>query len=143
MSNQPTRERLYEIAAEFRKRSEDYHDWVDGEPSPFVGTCQSEAPRLADFLHDCGFPEAEAVMGLYRGVEDGYLDLIELDDDGDLSDWDNTWSHWWVRVGDLIVDTTADQFHPSDVKGYRVVVTGADDPAYGDNLEASFTPSGS
>jgi len=133
MSEQHRKELLYALAVEFRRRSEDYFGWEDGDPSPFVGTCQSEAPRLADFLIGCGFPDATAVMGRYMNVEDGYLAMIDLDEGDDLSDWDNKWTHWWVRVGDLIVDTTADQFHPSDPGAHRVVVTGADDPAYDGN----------
>ena len=58
-----------------------------GDP-PF-GACLEASKMIARLLRRRGI-DAKIVHGNFKGAED--------------------WPHWWVRVGDLLIDVTADQF---------------------------------
>lgn len=123
---------IEELAWEFRKHEEDENEWRD-DKSCFKGTCQDITKRFVDFLHTNGYPQAKRVGGYYKDYSGDYSpDMSDWDSD-DIEDWENGKldpKHWWVVIGDDIIDITADQFHPNDEDNYRVVITNKNDPAY-------------
>jgi hypothetical protein len=119
---------LLALVNQYRSEIEAYADWSE-DKSCFTGMCSTYAKELAGILRDNGFADAIAVSGYYNDVDDEYLDFVNTNDD-ELSNWDNKWKHWWVRLGDIIIDVTADQFHPSERDAYRVVITNTNDSKY-------------
>jgi hypothetical protein len=100
-----------------------------------VGACREAARGLTVALKAAGF-EATPVMGTYADCDESYPEVVErhgtdgLEPDFDDADWDGTWKHWWAECRGLIVDVTADQFHPGAGEEYAVVVVPEGAPAY-------------
>lgn len=130
--NESKEDQLSKIVWQFRHEMEEYEDWSE-HPSCFTGQCMTYAKDLAKLLVKNGFPTARALSGYYNDAEEEYVDFVfwvkpEYIDDDQRG---GRWTHWWVEVDGLIVDVTADQFHPSERQNYRVVITNKGDPAYG------------
>lgn len=123
---------IKELAWKFRKHEEEMEDWSDNKLC-FRGKCQDVTKRFVDFLHTNGYPQAKRTGGYYLGYSDDYTpDMSEWDSE-DIEDWENgnlDAKHWWVVIGNIIVDITADQFHPNNEDDYRVVITNTNDQSY-------------
>jgi len=123
---------IKELAWEFRKEEESFEDWEENK-SCFAGTCQDVTKRFVEFLHKNGYPSAKRISGYYSDYSDDYEPNMSNWDSDDIEDWETgnfDAKHWWVEIGDNIVDITADQFHPNEEDEYRVVITNKNDPAY-------------
>ena len=90
-----------------------------GKHDCFSGACQENAAALTKKLRQAGY-NARSQTGVYVTDDPIWLANNEPDD----------WSHDWVVVGNVIVDVTADQFHPSNPQKYRVIMTSVNDPRY-------------
>jgi hypothetical protein len=89
----------------------------------FRGICQSSAKLLTEFLQQRGI-SGQRVGGYYCGASEKFFkEMGEPIGDG-------KWKHWWVEVDGVIIDTTADQFHPGEEEEYRVVLTTSGDTNY-------------
>lgn len=87
-------------------------------PSSF--TCVSEADGLAEFLRKRGF-KARKVAGWYgnaeRGYSAGYTPSLHDDHPSPPRGFgSNPQQHWWVEVGNYVIDVTSAQFHPTNPK---------------------------
>jgi hypothetical protein len=109
----------------FRIALEKEYGYVDDNMC-LKGTCHTVTEKLVKYLKNLNYKNAKRVPGYYTNVSDDFEPDGEMWDNDDWEDFyenfDNTWKHWWVEVGDKIVDVTADQFHPGDEDEYKVVI---------------------
>jgi len=104
------------------------------------------AERLAAELKRQGFP-ADCRNGAYTACERTYPDFVrKFGRDGlhaslvdyDWTTWNGHWQHWWVLTWNpvpfgysrILVDITADQFHPSNPEPHQIIITKPSDPRY-------------
>jgi hypothetical protein len=137
-------EQIKRIAASVRAEFDAYYGANDEDSFWSVGNCRDAAKTLCEALVAAGF-QAEAVFGTYLCCDPSYPEIVAkhsadgLDPEDDLADWDGSWVHWWVKCRDVIVDITADQFHPSERTDYRVVVTPKTNSCYRSRKTAKVT----
>jgi len=136
MVTTPAHTRLAEIEAVARKVREEYASYYADEDDTqslwSLGLCQNVSRDLKKALDEVGI-SSDLRHGMYYGAEESYAGLLAADRDEspeECEDWDGGWTHWWVIADDLIIDLTADQFHPSEPEEYEVVITTAGDPVY-------------
>ena len=97
----------------FRKNEELYWDWIS-DKTCFKGLCQDVTRNLVEYLEKLGY-QAKRVSGYYN-APDIFFEKYFLDIDN------GQWKHFWVIVNNtILVDTTADQFHPDEENDYRII----------------------
>ena len=97
-----------------------------------VGVCRNASEQLQKALDEIGI-QSRLYFGLYYGSEDAYQELIAAkrgEPPEEIENWGGGWTHWWLIIEDLILDITADQFHPSEPENYEIVITALNDTAY-------------
>lgn len=136
MVTTPAHPRLAEIEAVARKVREEYASYYADEDDTqslwSLGLCQNVSRDLKKALDEVGISSGLR-HGMYYGAEDSYADLLAAhrgEPPEECEKWDGGWTHWWVTVGDLIIDLTADQFHPTEPEDYEVVITTCGDSSY-------------
>jgi len=115
--------KLNKIIEDFRKTLENDYDWQEDKMC-MKGTCQSVTKELVDLLNKNGY-NAKRVNGRYMNISDDFEPDMSQWSDEDIEEWtpDMGMNHWWVEIGDKIVDVTADQFHPKEEDDYRIIIT--------------------
>ena len=117
----------------FRTSLEKEYGYVDDNMC-LKGTCHTVTEKLVKYLKDLNYKNVKRVPGHYTDVSDDFEPDGEMWDNDDWQDFydnfDNTWKHWWVEVGNKIVDVTAEQFHPGQEEEYKVVITNKSDKNY-------------
>jgi hypothetical protein len=103
--------KLFDIVSKYRKDLEAYYS---GHLEDIDNTCQDESERLANILVNNGF-NAKKYGGYYYGISDQW----EPPDNKPAKKW----KHYWVVIdNNIIVDVTADQFHPEERKEWSIVI---------------------
>jgi hypothetical protein len=123
-------ERLKEVALDVRTQFESCYE-ISKNPRALNNLCHEMSQLLKDAILGNGFP-CDCVVGQYLGADGDY--------EPDTSDWgmedDNLYdreagfNHWWIKVGDRIIDICADQFHPSQTQVWRLVMVAATNTDY-------------
>ncbi len=93
---------------------------------PAQDSCEASSKSLAKFLRERGF-DARVTFGGYLKAGHGFP--------GSGGAHGRGHAHFWVEVGNFLVDVTQDQFHPLSPerqKGYSIIEKGS---AYGDSPE--------
>lgn len=130
---------LRKLVWNFRKRLEQASKW-SADKICFKNKCFETTDLLIDYLKTHGY-DASKAWGEYCGASaDFFPDTSNWDED-QLEDYE--WElenleeddvmchpHFWVLVGEQIVDITADQFHPGKEDKYRVIIVSRDDERY-------------
>ena len=104
---------------------------------PTQDSCETSSKALAKFLREKGF-DARVTFGGYMKAGHGSLTASS-------GVHGHGHAHFWVEVGDFVVDVTQDQFHPLSPerqKGYSIAEKGT---AYGESPEykpAMYLPHG-
>lgn len=103
----------------------------EGNLDELNNTCHLMTQKLLDSLLNAGHP-AQRIVGMYLGADDDYEPDTDEWDDDDIENYDREagFCHWWIVVGDKIVDICVDQFHPSYRNEYRLAVVDKDDYRY-------------
>ena len=101
---------LYQEVERFRLKEENFFEW-DEDPTCFKEQCYPLSRDLAMHLKAKGF-DAEPYHGYF------------IDDEGQKH------NHWWVMIGNTIIDITSDQFYPGEEEEHRIVISEAGDPHY-------------
>ena len=83
------RDRLLEVVAEFRDGI------LDGRDAACM--CYAVCAPMVSYLNISGWPDARLI-------------------DGRLSTERDSWNHYWIEIGRMIVDPTASQFRTPDGK---------------------------
>ena len=120
---------LEKLVQQFRNRLENYNDWED-DKACFAGTCSSVSEELTQFLISNGVLDAERINGFYLDASDDYEPNMDYWDQEDIWKYNEDIeygdippaNHWWVQAQGMIIDVTADQFHPNEESDYRVVI---------------------
>ena len=97
-----------------------------------IGRCREASVNLRETLRKIGI-DSRTWHGMYYGADDSYASIIALEKSEypeETEDWDGGWTHWWVIVENIIVDITADQFHPEKSEDYGIVITNVGDKSY-------------
>lgn len=95
-------------------------DVVPFKHHPQSFTCVNAADGLAEFLRKKGF-RARKVAGWYGNAEQGYYagyapSLGDSSPSPPHGFGRNPQQHWWVEVGNYVIDITSAQFHPTSPK---------------------------
>jgi hypothetical protein len=126
------------IVSDYRKLIDEYY--FDADKGINVqGSCQYEAKELANTLNSHGI-DAVSVAGYYKDIDEDYSPDVDQWDSRDVEMYNQEvekyskplkMPHWWVVVdGKIIIDVTADQFHPSNKDENKVIITSINDKRY-------------
>ena len=125
---------------EYRDKMEKDHEWGQYKDC-FRGTCQSITKELSKYLEGLGY-HPKRVQGYYVGAGPEYFpDTSDWEMD-DIEEFNDSWyangeiaeglefPHWWLEIGNFIIDLTEDQFHPGEEDDYRVGIYAKPDDDY-------------